>query len=46
MRSLLTKCANGDVPFSRVCWFDMLLVGMIVNAVMPAAAVPTLYRPG
>lgn len=46
MRSLLTRCGNADVPFSRVFWSDVLLVGMIVNATMPGAAVPTLYRPG
>ncbi len=38
MRSLLTLYWNGDVPLRRVFWFDMLMIGTIVNAVTAATA--------
>lgn len=38
MRSLLKAYWNGDIPLRRVFWFDMLVIGTIVNAVTAAAA--------
>jgi hypothetical protein len=38
MRSTLKKYLRGEVPLGRVFWFDMLLVGTIVNALTSAAA--------
>ena len=38
MRSMVTRYLRGDVELGRVFWFDMLLVGTIVNLVAGAAA--------
>jgi uncharacterized membrane protein len=38
MRSLLRTYWNGDVPLCRVFWFDMLVIGTIINAVTAATA--------
>jgi uncharacterized membrane protein len=38
MRSALKRYLRGEVPLGRVFWFDMLLVGTIVNALTSAGA--------
>lgn len=38
MRSTLRRYLRGEVSLGRVFWFDMLLVGTIVNALTSAAA--------
>ncbi|MHA6641817.1 hypothetical protein ACX3P1_03925 [Mesorhizobium sp. A623] len=38
MKSTLKRYLRGEVPLGRVFWFDMLLVGTIINALTSACA--------
>src|SRR4051812_2214067 len=42
MRYPLRKYWKGEVPLQRVFWFDLLLVGSVVNAVTAAGALAAL----